>query len=338
MRAFQITGPGVGTVEDVPAPRPEAGEVIVEVAYVGICGTDLGIFHPEPGRLEQIRSGYPLRLGHEWSGTVTEVGRGVDGSWIGRRVTGDTMLGCGHCERCRDGRHHLCEDRYEIGVRRGMPGALAEKLVVPASALHALPDQVSDIMGALVEPAGNSWRAVHAARPRAGSRTLILGSGTIGLLCAQFALAAGSEVHVLGIDPASLRLATTLGVTGAWGREDLPSLRWDAVIDATDAPSMPQFAIDVAEPGRRVVLIGVAHSPSEIDSRVIVRKDLKVVGILGASQGLDPAIEAFAAGTVDPLPLVGTLIGLSGVAAVLDGQRPDAAGAGPKILVDPHRN
>lgn len=245
------------------------------------------------------------------------------------------MLGCGHCERCLDGRHHLCEDRFEIGVRRGWPGALAEQLLVPVSALHPLPSEVSDVMGAMVEPGGNARRAVASSGAAVGSRTLVLGSGTIGLLCTQFALAAGSEVHVLGIDPASLALADELGAAGTWTAKTLPAMAWDAVIEATDAPSMPEFAIDVAEPGRRVVLIGVLHEPSEIDSRRIVRKDLTVTGILGASQGLAPAIRAYESGAVNPLPLVAGVIGLSQVAAALGGWRPENAGRGPKILVDP---
>jgi threonine dehydrogenase-like Zn-dependent dehydrogenase len=154
------------------------------------------------------------------------------------------------------------------------------------------------------------------------------------LLCAQFARAAGSEVHVLGIDPRSLALARTFGAQ-TWTREELPVLPWDAVIDATDAPSMPEFAIDVAEPGRRVILIGVAHEPSPVDSRRIVRKDLAVTGILGASAGLEPTIAAYASGEVDPHPLIAAVIGLDEVAAALDGWRPENASAGPKILVDP---
>jgi threonine dehydrogenase-like Zn-dependent dehydrogenase len=335
MRAFLVTSAGVGAVADVPAPSPADGEVVVDVAYVGICGTDHGLFHADPERLLQTRSNFPLRLGHEWSGTVRSVGAGVDAAWLGRRVTGDTMLGCGHCARCRDGRHNLCADRDEIGVRGGRPGALAERLSVPASALHVLPDEVDDRAGAMVEPGGNAYRAVQASGATQGARVLILGSGTIGLLCAQFAVAAGAATHVLGRDHQTLELATALGVAGAHTSDRLPELAWDAVIEATDDPSMPAFAIEVAEPGRRVVFIGVSHSPSAVDSRQIVRKELAAFGVLGASQGLEPTIEAYRSGFVDPHPLIAAVIGLDDVAAALDGWRPPGAGPGPKVLVNP---
>ncbi len=90
------------------------------------------------GELSYLQTGesaYPMRIGHEWAGVVSAVGSDVDGSWVGRRVTGDTMLGCGHCDRCVGGRQHLCAARHEIGLRGGWPGALATRLPVPVRAL-----------------------------------------------------------------------------------------------------------------------------------------------------------------------------------------------------------
>ena len=140
-----------------------------------------------------------MRIGHEWCGTVSAVGPGVDPSWIGRRTTGDTMLGCGHCRRCLGGRQHVCEDRFEIGIRGGFPGALAEQLAVPVSALHPLPDTVDVVAGALVEPGGNALRSVWGANLGPGDRVLVLGPGTIGLLAGMFARAQGAEVHLMGV-------------------------------------------------------------------------------------------------------------------------------------------
>jgi threonine dehydrogenase-like Zn-dependent dehydrogenase len=237
MKAFLVTKPGVGVVGDVAPPEAGAGQVVVDVARVGICGTDVELFHFSQAKIRSHRNSYPLRLGHEWSGRVSAVGDGVDATWLGSRVTGDTMLGCGHCSRCLDGRHFVCEERYEIGVVGGWSGALAEQLMVPVSSLHRLPDALTDEMGAMVEPGGNAYRAVAASGATRGSRVLVLGPGTIGLLAAQFALAAGSEVHVLGRRDAPLKFARTLGVHGAWTEAQLPKLAWDAVIDATDGRS-----------------------------------------------------------------------------------------------------
>ncbi|MCS5717976.1 alcohol dehydrogenase catalytic domain-containing protein [Herbiconiux sp. CPCC 205763] len=334
MKAFLVTSAATGSVDDVTPPQPRSGQVVVGIDHVGICGTDVSLFAGDPARLAQLDLSFPLRLGHEWDGRVIEVGEGVDPAWLGKRVTGDTMLGCGRCERCLDGRHHLCAERFEIGVRGNWPGALAERLLVPVAALYELPDAVTAELGAMVEPGANAWRSVHTAGVHEGSRVLVLGTGTIGLLSALFARAEGAEVHVLGRDREALELARSLGVTGAWTQDALPALTWDAVIDATNAASMPQFAVDVVEPGGRVVLVGISGEPSLIDSRVVGRKDVTVVGILGGSAGIQATIDAYASGRVDPLPLISRIIGLDEVAAALSGARPMKSSGAPKVLVD----
>jgi threonine dehydrogenase-like Zn-dependent dehydrogenase len=254
------------------------------------------------------------------------------------------MLGCGRCRLCRSGRQHTCADRYEIGIRHGWPGALAEQLPVPSSALLALPDSVDATLGPLVEPGGTARRAVEAAvgatDPVPGTPVLVMGPGTIGLLAAMFAAARGADVHLLGAEPGSLAFARSLGFEQVWTRESLPSVPFDAIIDATNAASLPAFAIDRVEPGGRVVYIGLSGVPSLIDTRRAVLKDLTVVGVLSASGGLAGTIEAYASGAVDPRPLVAETVGLDQVADVLAGHRRSVAagerrGAGPKILINP---
>ncbi|HEX4832296.1 MAG TPA: alcohol dehydrogenase catalytic domain-containing protein [Trebonia sp.] len=332
MRAFVITAPGTGGVQDVERPAAGPGEVVVDVGRAGICGTDMELFDGGMQYLREGRAAYPVRIGHEWMGTVSAAGEGVDRRWLGRRVTGDTMLGCGWCRRCRGGYHHVCESRAELGIR-GRPGALAEQVAVPAVALRALPDEVDDARGALVEPGGNALRAVRAAALRPGDRLLVLGPGTIGVLAAMFARAAGAEVHLLGQADRSLPFARSLGFDGVWTAATLPALPWDAVIDASTAAALPARAAELVEPGKRVVYIGLAARPSLVDSRDLVLKDVTAVGILGASAGLDGAIGAYARGDVDPSPLVAARVGLADLAPVLAGQFPATAGPGPKVHV-----
>jgi threonine dehydrogenase-like Zn-dependent dehydrogenase len=335
MRAYEVIERGRGEVVEVDPPVPGPGQVVVDVALVGICGTDVSIFSGDEARLARGRLTYPIRLGHEWCGTVVELGDGVESAWLGQRVTGDTLIGCGHCARCLSGRHHLCADHWGIGVRRNWPGALAEKLLVPEISLRRLPGSVTDEQGAMVEPGANSIRAVQAADIGAGSAVLVLGTGAIGLLSAQFAMAAQSEVHVVGIDGDGLQLAQSLGVRGTWHPNEQPSIPWDAVIDATNSTAMPRFALDAVDAGRVAVFIGVSPSPSEIDSRTIVHKELTVRGILGGSLGLDSTIAAYASGAVDPRPLIASIVGLDQVEDVLTGRAPHTRGPGPKFLVDP---
>jgi threonine dehydrogenase-like Zn-dependent dehydrogenase len=264
---------------------------------------------------------------------VSSVGDGVDPAWLGRRVTGDTMLGCGECPRCRAGRQHLCAARYEVGIRGGWPGALAEQLTMPARALHPLPDAVDPVAGALVEPGANALRAFAAAGVSTGDRLLVVGPGTIGLLVALFARAAGASVALLGVDSGSVRFARSLGFAASTMDDPLPPAGFDAVVDASTGPAVPALALALVEPGKRVVCIGLSEPPSTVDTRTIVLRDLTVIGVLSGSGALAGAIERYASGAVDPRPLVATTVGLDGVADVL--ARRAASGGAPKVLVDP---
>ncbi|MEU9834216.1 alcohol dehydrogenase catalytic domain-containing protein [Streptosporangium sp. NPDC048047] len=337
MRAFVITEPRRCSVLDVEPPAPMAGQVVVDVERAGLCGTDVEFFTGEMAYLHQGHARYPVRVGHEWCGTVASVGEGVDERWIGRRVTGDTMLGCGRCRRCRAGRPHVCDARHEIGIRGGWPGALAEQVAVPVTALHPLPEEVDAVAGAMVEPGGNALRAVQAAEVEPGDRVLVAGPGSIGLLAASFALIQGAEVHVLGVSERSLAFARALGAHGAWTAERLPAGPFDAVIDASTSPALPARALDLVEPSGRVVCVGLAPEPSTVDTRAMVLKDVTMTGVLSGSGGLAETIEHYASGEVDPRPLVAATVGLEEAAGVLAGSRPAGAGQGPKIHVDPRR-
>jgi threonine dehydrogenase-like Zn-dependent dehydrogenase len=335
VRAFVIDSPGQASVVDVAAPVAEAGQVVVDVERAGVCGTDVEFYTGDMAYLHDGNAVYPMRIGHEWCGTVASVGEGVEPSWLGRRVTGDTMLGCGRCVRCTSGRQHVCAHRREIGIRGGWAGALAEQVLVPASALHRLPARLDVVAGALVEPGGNALRAAEAAHLAPGVRVLIWGPGSIGLLTAAFATAAGAEVHLAGSEPTSLSFARSLGYEHAWDADGLPDVPFDAMIDATYGADVPRRALELVEPGGRLVLIGIAGQPSLVDTRELVLKDVTAVGILSASPGLAGAIEQYASGAVDPRPLVAATVGLAEVATVLAGGRPEGSGAGPKVHVDP---
>jgi threonine dehydrogenase-like Zn-dependent dehydrogenase len=334
MRAFVVTGPGEGAVEEVPAPEPGAGEAVVDVERVGVCGTDVEFFTGEMSYLQTGVASYPIQLGHEWAGTVSAVGPGVDHSWIGLRVMGDTMIGDGTCRRCRRGNQHVCEHLSEVGMH-GYDGALAEQIAVPVSSLHVLPDGVDPALGALVEPGGNALRAAQAANAGQHDRVLVVGPGTIGLLTAMFLRASGAEVHLVGVTAASLEFARSLGFGRAWASHELPGVAFDAVIDASNDPASPAMALDIVEPGGRVVYIGLAGSASHIDTRQVALKDVTAVGILSASPALDATIDAYATANVDPRPLIAATISLDRVADVLSGWRPAETGPGPKVQIDP---
>jgi len=217
-------------VEDIPAPVAGPGEAVIDVERVGLCGTDTEFFTGEMAYLQHGHATYPMRLGHEWCGTVRAVGPGTDPAWAGQRVMGDTMLGCGACRRCQRGHQHVCAQRTEVGVRGGRPGALAEQVAVPASSLHVLPAGIGKTVGALVEPGANALRAARAARARPGERILVMGPGAIGSLVALYLRADGAEVHLMGPWTGSAEFVRSLGFTNVWTQDTLPDLPSDAVI------------------------------------------------------------------------------------------------------------
>ena len=335
MKAFVVHSPGQSTIEDVEAPQANPGQVVIDIARAGVCGTDVEFFNGDMAYFQTGEANYPIRLGHEWCGTVSSVGDSVDRAWIGKRVTGDTMLGCQKCKRCISGLQHVCADRFEIGIRNGWPGALAEQLMVPEFALHELPDSIDDTIGALIEPGGNSLRAAQAAHASPGKKILVWGSGTIGLLTSQFVLAMGAEVHIVGRNPSTLSLAKDLGVHFSTQNFEEVDGGYDAIIDATNSSAVPAEALARVEPGGRLVYIGVSGDPSTLDSRSLVLKDVTAVGILSASPGLRGAIDFYSRGEIDPRPIVAATVGLSQCSDVLSGKKIAGASNGPKYQIDP---
>ncbi len=337
MRALVVHGPRDARVDDVPVPRPGPGELLVRVERAGICGTDVELFTGEMAYYVRGRTHHPVRLGHEWTGTVVEAGSAAEGLWVGRRVVGDTMLGCGHCVACRAGRHHVCPDRHEVGITDGWPGMLAAYATIPTRFAHYVPDAVGLDAAALVEPGANALRAARAAGAGPGTRVLIMGDGTIGLLATLFAVDAGAEVTVAGLRPERLELGVRLGAAHAvtaHALAEMPPARFDAVLDATSDASAPETALRLVRPGGRLALIGLAATPSLLDTRDLVLADVTAVGLLSASPALADTLRAYAGG-LDPTPIVAETVGLDQVPARLAGL--GGTGPGPKVLVDPQR-
>jgi L-iditol 2-dehydrogenase len=229
MKALQKVATGAPRLElrEVAEPTLRPGHVIIDVAAAGICGTDVHIMHDE------YRSEPPVTLGHEVAGTIAAIGAGVDGWELGQRVVTETYFSvCGRCEHCRTGRPNLCTSRRSIGSFED--GGFAPRLLVPATILHALPDDLGFPEAALVEPLACVVRGLLELNDvRAGDRVVITGPGPIGLLALQVAKAAGARVAMLGTaaDAARLELAARLGADGVLTVESADALR-EAIADA----------------------------------------------------------------------------------------------------------
>lgn len=320
MRALVLHGPLDARIDDVPAPDPRADQAVVRIHRVGLCGTDLAFFRGTMPYLQTGGARYPLRIGHEWVGTVTAAPGDPD--WVGARVTGDTMLGCGTCPRCRGGQQHVCAERFEIGVLGGWHGAAAEELLVPTTCLHRIPDGVDDPAAALVEPAANGARAVRDGGVVAGQRAAVIGPGTLGSMATAFAARLGAEVEVIGRSDRGLDRAIGFGARKAWRRDDLTRPGgipgdFDVVIEASGGAGMPQLALELVRPGGTVVCVGINGDPTPIDTRDLVTRDIRLIGNLSGSPAMAETIAAFADGSIDPTPLVDTTAPLEDGRALL---------------------
>jgi threonine dehydrogenase-like Zn-dependent dehydrogenase len=199
-----------------------------------------------------------------------------------------------------------------------------------------LPDSVDDTSGAMVEPSGNAFRALAAARVAPGDDLLIIGPGTLGLVAAMAAHARGVAVHLVGRSDRGLDFARSLAIGSASTWEDIPERPYRAVINASTTDVVGR-ALNLVEPGGTMVCVGLSHEPTMIDTRELVFNDLSVIGILSGSPGMQTTIDAFASGDVDPHPLVAATYGMDRAAEILSGARPAGSGPGPKFLIDPRQ-
>ncbi|MBI4240598.1 MAG: galactitol-1-phosphate 5-dehydrogenase [Candidatus Rokubacteria bacterium] len=296
-------------VRDVPEPTPKPGEVVVRVAAVGICGSELEGFATRSPRRPP-----PLIMGHEFCGEVAEVGEGVSGYRVGDRVVVNSVISCGQCEECRDGQTHLCRDREVFGMKR--PGGFAELCAVPVSTLLPLPEKVSPVQGALVEPLANGVHALSLTRQRFPETVVVIGAGTIGLMTLQVAKAAGA-LRLVTVDTNDRRLE----VAHQLGAEPVLNPRRDAVVasvrdftrgrgadlvvDAVGAAETRRVAVAATRPGGETVWLGLHDDPTQLSGFDVVLGERKITGSYAVTpRDLRAAIGLFAHGKVELTPWV----------------------------------
>ncbi len=262
MKALVFHGPRQLRWEEWALPAPAAGEVVVAVRAVGICGSDVHGFTGESGRRVP-----PLVMGHEATGEVVELGPAVPADWLGRRVVLQPFVWCGECDMCRSGRTNLCRRRQFFGATIG--GAMAERLVAPVRNLVPLPDALSFAHGTLAEPSSVALHAVHRAGDLRGKTALIAGCGPIGLLTLLAAQRAGAGAVVMtDVVPERLALARALGAQAAVDPRDegwrgqvaelagVANGEFDVAFDAVGITATFQQAIQVLRPGGSVIALG----------------------------------------------------------------------------------
>jgi len=265
VKAVVIHGSHDLRVDEVPKPVPGAGEVICRVAAVGICGTDIEIYHGTMPYLEMGYLDYPCTPGHEWSGVVDSVGEGVTSLKPSDRVTGECSIPCNTCPACLRGDYHLCETRTEVGLTGRYQGAFAEFILMPAAQCVRVPDGVTLREAAMTEPSGVAVHAVDLVELKPGEKVVVLGDGTIGQLAAQIAKAAGaSPLVVLGSREHRMKILKEAGIDHVISRhapdatkQVLEALegKADRIVEATGNPKVMDLVPDLVRMGGQVVVI-----------------------------------------------------------------------------------
>lgn len=308
MRAVLFERPGSFTVTDVATPRPTRGQALVRVHASMICASDQKIL---AGKFPA--TAYPHVPGHEFSGDVVATGDGVAIA-PGTRVGVEVHVGCGVCDRCREGMYTLCQSygrretgHAHIGFTTG--GGLAEYAAVPAAALHVLPEGMSYADGAWTDNLGIALWALERGRLAAGERVVVFGPGAIGLCAAQLARALGAgEVVLVGRGERLERVRDLADAVVDVSDVDRLKGSADLVVEFAGTADAARQAIASARRGGRVVLggsTGTGIELSGVDLSTIVRGNLDVLGSLANPKGVSGrALTLLARGQIDVARLV----------------------------------
>jgi L-iditol 2-dehydrogenase len=314
MKALMKTAPGPGNVELVDLPEPDCGpgQVKVRVAFCGVCGTDLHVYH------DTFPNNPPVILGHEFAGTVVEAGEGVTRAEVGDQVTvlGSTAITCGTCRYCKHGYYMFCPARRGMG--HGTNGAFTEYVVVRDDQLYRLPDAVGLETGALAEPLAACVQAVcEVATFSAGDVVLLSGPGPIGLLCLALLRAQGCRVIVAGTAEDGLRLgiARDLGAyrTVTVPDEDLQAvvecqtggMGVDAAVECAGVAASVAACLEAVRPMGQHLQIGIVGESIPVPLDLAVFKQITVHGTIGHSfRTWDAVIRLMAQGELDLSPII----------------------------------
>jgi 2-desacetyl-2-hydroxyethyl bacteriochlorophyllide A dehydrogenase len=330
MKAAVITAPGVIAIEEVADPTPGDNDVVVKVAAVGICGTDLHIFEGE------FAPKLPIVPGHEMSGTVVAVGKSVTEVKIGDAVAIDPSLHCGECFYCRRARGNLCENWNALGVT--YPGAAAQFLLSPKKNIHKLPKNVDLKSAALIEPLSCAVRGFDQLPRNPGSHYLIYGSGTMGLMMAELAKVNGAaSVSIVDLNQDKLKTAKVLGFTNlAKSADEFDQPRgFDVVIDCTGVTEAIKDGLKHVMPGGTFLQFGVANKDAkvEIEPFWVYNKEITIVGSMAVLHSFDRAVELFASGVLNADVMISDRYSLENYADALTAFK---SGKGRKTIVLPN--
>jgi L-iditol 2-dehydrogenase len=309
MRALHYPAFDQLEIRDVEVAPPRPDEVRLKVAACGICGSELESFKNRSPRRPP-----PLVMGHEFCGTIAEVGAEVRDWKPGARVVSNSLVPCGRCVRCRRGDTHLCADRQIFGMHR--PGAFAEYVNVPARCLIPWPENLPAEAAALAEPMANGIHVVRVSRHLPAAVALVIGAGPIGLFCQQaLQVLRGSRVYVADLSPERLAVAKKLGAVRVINprEEDVAKIMLaetggegaDLTVDAVGGAITKKTSLEALRPGGASVWIGLHENTVTLDTYGITLPEKQVLGTYAATiEELQQALDLMSTGKVDALSWV----------------------------------
>jgi L-iditol 2-dehydrogenase len=307
---------------DVPVPVCDPGDVLVQVAACGICGSDVHGYDGSSGRRIP-----PIVMGHEAAGTVAAIGADIRNLAVGDRVTFDSTIYCSRCEFCRRGEVNLCEQRQVVGVSCGeyrRPGAFAEYIAVPEYVVYRLPPSLSFADAAMLEAVAVALHAIQLSGIEGGETMLVIGAGMIGQLLLQAARVAGcSRILVADIDPSRLKMASDLGADEILLASETALVHEvlaltqdrgvDRVLEAVGREETVAAAIESVRKGGTVTLVGNIASQVNLPLQKIVTRQIRLQGSCASAGEYPMAIELVASGKIKVAPMI------SAVAPLQDG-------------------
>lgn len=286
-------------IEEIAVPKLEPDQVLVRVAAVGVCGSDVHYY--EHGRIGPYVVEQPLILGHELSGRIEAVGVAVDPRRVGDRVAVEPQRPCRVCIQCKSGRYNLCP-KMEFFATPPIDGAFAELIAIQSDFAHTIPDSVTYEAAALMEPLSVGIWACQRAEVAPGSRVLVAGAGPIGVIVAQSARAFGaSEIIVSDVDAGRRDFALAHGATRVLDPRDesVEGLDVDAFIDASGVAQAVRAGIFAVRPAGRVILVGLGNDDLELPVSYIQNREIWLSGVFRYANTWPLAIDLVASGRVD---------------------------------------
>ncbi len=309
MKQAVMTAPGAIEVRDVAPPRAGAGEVLLRVRRIGVCGSDVHVYH---GR--HPYTSYPVVQGHEFSGEVAAVGEGVEDIAVGAKVTATPQNTCGRCRQCLRGDYHICDALAVRGFQA--PGCAQELYVTPAEKILPLPDVFTFEQGALVEPVAVAVHAVgRVDGPLAGRNAVVLGAGPIGNLVGQVARSEGADVLITDLSEYRLQVARKCGLTHTSnaGAEPLAEAAkkafgpdgFEVAFECAGVEATITAAVNCIQKGGTIIVVGVFGDKPRVDLGFVQDRELTLRGTLMYRRAdYRRAIERIAGGAIATDPLI----------------------------------